>query len=253
MKSRMINILFAVAAVAIIVYYIALGMAVRFGQSMMWVWPLAAFVLLARHVYVARFAEAYPLPHALTIALRAFVLAALVFFFIVEGIIFKAGLQTAPGGLDYIIVLGAKVNGTTPGGALRNRIQVAYEYASENPDTVIIASGGQGSDEGISEAACIYENLVKKGIDPSRIIVEDKSTSTQENIDNSLSLISYGAETRIGIVTNDFHLYRSLRLAAKTDVKNWYGIRVATSLISWPHYMMREFAAVVVETLQRAI
>lgn len=253
MKSRTMNILFAIAGIAVIVYYIALGCTVRFGQSMMWVWPLLAIFLLGRHVYYARFAAAYPLPRIAVTLFRTVVCAALVFFFVVEGIILKAGLVGAPGGLDYIIVLGAKVNGTTPGGALRNRIQVAYEYARANPDTIIVASGGKGDDEGISEAECIFNILVAKGIEPSRIIIEDKSTSTRENLFNTLELIDADANTQIGLVTNDFHIYRALRLAETTPVGKYYGIRVSTSFISFPHYMMREFAAVVVETLQGII
>lgn len=78
-----------------------------------------------------------------------------------------------------------------------------------NPDTVCIASGGQGDDEGISEAECIRRYLINYGIDPERVLLEDKSTSTLTNIENSLKLLPEGAEN-IGIVTNDFHIFRAL-------------------------------------------
>ena len=123
--SKLVNILFAVVAVAFGVYYLCLGFAVRFSQSLMWVWPVMIAFLLLRHVLVARMRKTgrpSPIPHIL---LKLFHIALAVLFVllkVVEAVIFKAGCTSAPEGLDYIIVLGAKVNGTTPGGALRNRI-----------------------------------------------------------------------------------------------------------------------------------
>ncbi|MBP3410386.1 MAG: YdcF family protein [Clostridia bacterium] len=174
--------------------------------------------------------------------LRVCVIALVCVFFAVEGIILAAGFTPAPQGLDAIIVLGAKVNGREPSGALRNRIQVAGEYLEANPDTIAVLSGGQGSDEDISEAQCMYENLVAMGIDPARLILEDRSTDTSENLLYSRELIP--EDSRVGLVTNNFHIFRSLALARGLgwDVK---GVPVATSWFSIPHYYMREFVGVV--------
>jgi uncharacterized SAM-binding protein YcdF (DUF218 family) len=179
--------------------------------------------------------------------LRICVIAMVCVFFAVEGIILAAGFTPAPRGLDTIIVLGARVNGREPSGALRNRIQVAAEYLESNPDTIAVLSGGQGSDEQISEAQCMYENMVQKGIDPARRILEDQSTDTSENLIFSRKLIPEDAQ--VGLVTNNFHIFRSLALARglNWDVK---GVPVATSWISIPHYFMREFVGVVYEGIR---
>ena len=241
-----LNILFAVAAVLCIAYYLLLGFLIRFGQSMTWLWLAFAAVFLLRHVSVARMHRGLPslLPHFVSVILHSGFAPFLVSFIVIECIIFSAGFVTADPGLDYIIVLGAKVNGMQPGGALRNRIQVASEYWQESPDTVIVASGGQGPDEGISEAQCIYDGLIARGVPADKIILEDKSTSTYENIHNTLSLIQHDENTAIGIVTNNFHIYRSLKIAQQAGGADYKGVYVYTSYLSFPHYMLREYCAV---------
>lgn len=247
--SRLLNVLFALIALACIGYYLALGFSVRFGQSMMFVWPLMAAVFLARHVLVGiriRTGCAPILPGVLVKLIHIGFSVFLISFVIIEGIIFHTGFTTAEPGMDYIVVLGAKVNGEQPGGALRNRIQVASEYWQKSPDTMIIASGGQGSDEGISEAECIRRGLIERGVPGDRILIEDASTSTYENLHNTLAMISYGPDTKIGIVTNNFHIYRALKIANAAGSADFRGIYVHTSYISFPHYMMREYFAFIV-------
>ena len=93
----------------------------------------------------------------------------------------------------------------------------------------------------------MYENMIAKGVDPARLILEDQSTDTSENLIFSRKLIPTDAE--VGLVTNNFHIFRSLHLAKGLD---WEvsGVPVATSLISFPHYMMREFVGVVYDGLR---
>ena len=241
-----INILFAVAGLACILYYLALGFAIRFFQSLDFMWLILAFLFLLRHVLVARIHKGLPplFPGWFTTVVHSGLAVFAVSFIIIECIIFSCCFQTAPANLDYIIVLGAKVNGTQPGGALRNRIQVAYEYHEENPDTIIIASGGKGDDEGISEAQCIYNGLVAKGVPSELIIKEEESTSTYENLRNSMEFVSFDGVPKIGLVTNNFHVYRSLKLARGRGGADFYGIHVWTSYLSFPHYMLREYFGV---------
>jgi len=113
---------------------------------------------------------------------------------------------------DYLIILGAKVNGETPSLSLKYRIDAAAEYAKENKNTIIIASGGQGPGEAITEAEAIRRALVEKGIAESRIYLEDQSTSTYENVKFSKRFIPKDAQLGI-VVTNDYHLYRSIQIA----------------------------------------
>ena len=109
---------------------------------------------------------------------------------------------------DYIIVLGSKVNGTKPSYSLQYRIDKATEYLKSHEKTIAIVSGGQGKGEDISEALAMKQGLIKQNIAEDRIIMEDKSTSTDENITFSKPLIP--ADMKKGmIVTNDFHMFRA--------------------------------------------
>ncbi|MEH7356915.1 YdcF family protein [Neobacillus drentensis] len=118
----------------------------------------------------------------------------------------------APKNADYLIVLGARVKGTIPSLAFASRINAAAKYLKENKDTIVIASGGQGTGEDISEAECIKRELVKQGISETKIILEDHSTDTYENINFSKKLIPSNAKVGL-VVTNNFHLYRAISIA----------------------------------------
>lgn len=248
-SGRIVNTLVLILGLIMIAYYLALGFAVRFGQSLQFLWLIAGLLCVARYAFWRRADRVGRLPpRALTWPLRAIVALGLVCFLAVEGVILSAGMASAPQGLDYIIVLGAKVNGREPSGALRNRIEVAAEYLEANPETIAILSGGQGPDEEISEARCMFETLASMGVDPSRLYLEDQSTDTSENLRFSRELIPEGAQ--IGLVTNNFHIFRSLALARGLEIPNVCGVPVATSAISFPHYMMREFVGVVYDGLR---
>lgn len=235
--SPVINALFLIAGIAMIVYYVLLGIAVRFGQSLQFMWLLGGLICVARFIF---WLKPRRFPKGLLVFLRSCAAILLAVFLAVEGIIIAGGAMKPQQGLDCIIVLGARVNGREPSGALRNRIDVAGEYLRANPDTIAVLSGGKGSDEDISEAQCMFERLTAQGIDPNRLIMEDRSTDTSENMRFSRELLPEDAES-IGIVTNNFHMFRSLAIARKEGLQNPCGIPVATSLISFPHYMMREF------------
>lgn len=116
-----------------------------------------------------------------------------------------------PKNADYLIVLGASVKGTVPSLALAERIHAAADYLKENKDTIAIASGGQGPGEEISEAESIKRELMKLGISEARIIKEDHSTNTYENIDFSKKLIPGDAKLGL-VVTNNFHMYRAISI-----------------------------------------
>lgn len=128
-------------------------------------------------------------PKWLVIPVEMIVLMFCLIFIVIEAIIIHNASQKPEEGADYLIVLGAKVNGDQPSLTLRQRIEAAAEYLRRNPNTIVIASGGKGSDEDRSEAQCIYEQLVSLGIEPERILLEDQSTSTEENMRFSAELI----------------------------------------------------------------
>ncbi len=115
-----------------------------------------------------------------------------------------------------VVVLGCQVRGNTPSLLLKKRIDTAFEYLKANPDVKCVASGGQGSDENISEAECIKEYLVDMGIDESRIFIENKSVNTNENIKFSAEIIKKnGLNENMAIVTDGFHEMRAALIAKR--------------------------------------
>ncbi|MED0996934.1 YdcF family protein [Bacillus mobilis] len=132
--------------------------------------------------------------------------------------IYKHGQMNATYDADYIIVLGSKVNGTKPSYSLQYRIDRAAEYLQSHEKTIAIVSGGKGKGEDISEALAMKNGLMKLKIAEDRIIMEDKSTSTDENIKFSKPLISSDMKKGM-IVTNDFHMFRAKKIAAKQGLQ----------------------------------
>lgn len=109
-----------------------------------------------------------------------------------------------------VVVLGCLVNGTAPSRMLNDRVNAAAEYLAANPNVKCIASGGQGKNEAISEAQCIKNELIKRGIDENRIIIEDKSTNTAENLNFSARIIEQqGLPTDIAVASDNFHQLRA--------------------------------------------
>ena len=125
-----------------------------------------------------------------------------------------------------------------------DRLDKAYEYLSANPETRCIVTGGQGSNEPFTEASCMADYLVKRGIDSGRIILEDKSTTTAQNLTNSMKLISADNTTNtIGILTNDFHMFRAMQIARAQKIPNAYGISCGSTKVYLPNNMFREYFA----------
>ena len=146
-------------------------------------------------------------------------------------------------GLDYVIVLGAHVRSTGPSRALALRLDAALDYAADNPDTIFIVSGGQGSNEPCTEADAMKIYLETHGLSSDRILTEDQSTNTRENLIFSAKLIPDGAT--VGIITNGFHVCRSLHLADTLGYEHAYGIPAKGDLITQPANLFREFFAVI--------
>lgn len=164
----------------------------------------------------------------------------------------KAAVNAPAQNCEYIIVLGAGVNGTTPSLSLRERLDAAYDYLAANPETVCIVSGGQGRGEEISEALCMYNDLTKRGIDPARVWMEDQASNTRENIVYSLDLIEKQTgirPTTAGVVSSEYHLYRAGLFAGEQGLTA-VGIPARTSWVTLRiNYFLREIAAVWYYTL----
>ena len=114
-----------------------------------------------------------------------------------------------------VIVLGCGIRGERVSVGLAKRLNKAYEYHLQNPDAVIIVSGGQGPQEDISEALAMKRYLMEKGVPEDRIIMEDKSTSTITNFKYSHEIMKEKGlpDDSVVFVTNGYHVYRGASYA----------------------------------------
>lgn len=125
--------------------------------------------------------------------------------------------------LDYLIVLGAHVDGTRLTLALLERTRRALLYLEENPSTKAVLSGGKGEGEEITEAQAMYRYLTEHGIEKSRLLLEEHSTNTKENLAFSLKVIGT-ADVSVGVVTNNFHVLRGVLIGRKCGFKSVYPV-----------------------------
>lgn len=191
--------------------------------------------LLAVLIVIYRFGK-----KTFKIVVTVILVIGIVVFTIIEIPIIKSARTNAPDDCEYIVVLGAGLHGDVPSLSLRNRLDAALTWLEAHPDCKAVVAGGQGPGENMPEAEAMGIWLEAKGIDPERIILEDKSTSTWENLENAFALIREdGGEPdgNVAIVTSEYHLCRAKLMAADFDVEA-YGIAGHTS---WPTLMLNYF------------
>lgn len=130
------------------------------------------------------------------------------------------------------------------------RTRAAYEALCEHPDAVVIASGGQGEGEDISEAEAMRRLLTEWGIAEERIYLEDTSTSTQENMDNSVKILAeLGITDGIAISTSEYHQYRASIYAKRSGINAEGCYSAGTSRWMIFNCWLREWAALAAELL----
>ena len=118
----------------------------------------------------------------------------------------------------YVLVLGAKVlNQNTPCKILETRLNCAYDYLQQFKDSKVIVSGGKGKDEPISESYVMRKVLISYGVRQDRIIMEDSSVNTFQNLKNTRRIL--GNVDEILIITSNYHLFRSKILARRVGFK----------------------------------
>ena len=194
-------------AVFLILFYVAVG----YKTIALALFAITALVGIYRLIsYLGR--RNAKLAKTLKNVLTALVCVGLVLFTVIEVIVVKASHTDKDPEAPYLIVLGAGVNGTKPSLSMLYRLDAAKKYLNDYPETKVIVSGGQGAGEDISEAECMHGWLTDNGIPDDRIILEDKSTSTYENLRNSLEMIEErdGDPTgKIAVLSQEYHLYRA--------------------------------------------
>lgn len=211
----------------------------------------ASVCLIACGVFLHKLLPLFSRPGAVGIVSKA-VLAVLCAVFIAVSIAFCSMLAAqyhTPGKDETVIVLGCSVKGEHPSRMLRQRIEAAAAYLNENEGAVAVLSGGQGPDEIMSEAECMRRELVKRGIDESRLYLEDQSTNTQENVEFSSKIIAQNQLPKtVTVATSDFHEKRGAMLCRK------YGLTPSATPAKTDFYLagtywLREILGVIKEFL----
>ena len=237
---------FLLCALACVLYGITVYM-VHSGTGFFTVWLImaACFVALAAMSFFRLF-HLIPLP----VRIAACIILALGFcaFSYTQIRILSCFNKNAPDNLDYLIVLGAQVYPTGPSIVLQYRLDTAVDYLNANPDTLCIVSGGQGPNEEFPEAEGMRDYLIKNGISEDRILLERESLNTIQNILYSKELLKE-SNPSIGIVTNNFHVYRAMALAKKQGLQSIYGISAHSNPRYLPNNMLREFVGITKDSL----
>ena len=235
-----------------LLYYVIITVYAGIRADFSWIWLLAGggFLTLA---WLIRMAGQNP--HSIWSAAKGVCLAAAAasccLIICLSALVISTMSAKGSSQLDYVVVLGAQVKGSVPSRALKKRLDTALEYAQKNTDTILILSGGQGQGEDISEALCMQEYLLEHGIREDRMILEDQSVNTRENLLFSSRLT--GCEKhRTGVLSNNFHVYRALKLAEELGYEKAEGIAAPSDMVMQVHYVVREAFALVKEVLRRS-
>ena len=207
--------------IVITVFFAACGIAFFAARLRGYRYIGAAFLLAAFCLVTVRL---FPSPFMQIILVL--IAAGLIYFFALEAMVLKNRKTDPEPERKYLVVLGAEVDGTVPSLSLFHRLQAALDYLSKYPGAKAVVCGGRGEREQISEAECMFRWLTENGIDADRILLEDRSVSTDENLRFALGIIlsDGGTASDAAILSSPYHLYRAKLMAAKYGFINAAGV-----------------------------
>ena len=143
--------------------------------------------------------------------LLGLVLAGAVTFGALFGAVLCGSHDHIRGDPQVMVILGCQVKPWGHSVLIQDRLDKALDYLEDHPDLIIVVSGGQGPDEPVSEARCMYDYLTEHGVDGAQIIMEDQSHNTVENLRYTMDLLAeagYDTTADMVVVSNGFHLTR---------------------------------------------
>ena len=154
---------------------------------------------------------------------------------------------------DFMIILGCGIRQDgTPTPLLRGRVDKALEFArrqkeATGKDLIFVPSGGQGPNEVISESESMKNYLLSKGISEERILMEDQSTTTFENMKFSKEkIMAIDPNAKIAYSTTNYHVFRSGLFARRVKMRA-QGIGARTKWYFWPNAAVREFVGLLTQ------
>ena len=186
-----------------------------------------------------------------------FLCIAFAVYAIVISIIMIIAMKIKPADDATAIILGAQVKPWGASRLLKQRIVAAERFLTAHPGAKAIASGGQGPNEPMSEAECIRQFLIKDGFAEDRIVLEDRSVNTEQNLRYSIALLKENNPgSNIAIVSDSYHQLRARIAARKIDPDIRIGacntVNTRFGYLVYPSYFVREWIAVPVEIMKKA-
>lgn len=233
----------ALLAVCCMLYCLSILFFIGYGTKFFLIWGVIALGFAGWSWLLWNRELRERIPRVFRIGFTVVVTVGVLLFGAVECLIFSQFAAKAYPGADYMIVLGAQWKNGYPSYVLQQRLDAAVIYLKENPDTIVIVSGGQGSNEPISEAEGMAGYLENAGIDRERIVLEDQSTSTSENLEFSAKYLDREGD-RVVIATSNFHVYRAVKIAQKKGYARAEGLAAESHAAMLPNNLLREFLGV---------
>lgn len=247
-RKKSIYIFFEIIGILLILYYLMLKIMFGFVAFSSVFCMLGIVLLVYGYVELKFNIDIWGhIPKIYRMIITTLFTIGLVIFIGIESIIIYNGHHHDTQKPDYLVVLGAGLRGRSISASLLYRLETALDFHDMYPDLKIVVSGGQGEGEDMTEALAMKNFLVDNGVDPSLIIMEDKSTNTYENFLYTKNVLE--EETRkedftITIISNNFHMYRAKFLAKEVGF-NTYGYPAPSHKASALVFYVREFFGIV--------
>ena len=242
MKQLALNIL-TIALALLSLYYLLFS---NFNLGNLLVWLLTAASLL--YTLFWRRIDPWVLHTLAGRILLGIVLAGCLVMISTIAVIVSGQIKnTSDGTEDTLIVLGCAVHGEKPSLVLVHRLRAALRYYQDKPDTTIVVCGGQGPQENISEALAMKRWLVEHGVPEEQILMEARSTSTEENFRFAAEILRQQGKDPaqpIAYVTNGFHCYRAGKYAQREGFLQAHAVPAGLPLTQIPTTYLREALAV---------
>ena len=218
-----------------------------FGVLFLFANILTVIVLLfTRNLYKVKGKRVYRTLHIVgAFAYAIFLLS----FIMIEGYILyelKASQNIDEDRVDYVVILGAGLQGDELSNTLETRLEAGTEFLKQHPELPVIVSGGQGPGESMTEAEAMGDYLKEQGIAEERILYEKRSETTYQNLKFSKQLLKEkeAENDTILIVTSDYHLVRAKMISRKLELDS-YGLSADSPLLVKVNYFIREYFGIV--------
>lgn len=190
---------------------LSLAAVLAFSALAVWLFPIGYSMTALTLLFCAAVAAFYTLARHRRKLLKWVTIAlclCLALFLAAEIPVYDGSFSDENTDADFLVVMGAGINGTEPSLSMLDRLTAALDWLEAHPDATVIVSGAKAPDELMSEAAVMAAWLEEQGIAPERILLDELATDTRENIVNSYTLAAKNGGGRVAFVSSEYHLCR---------------------------------------------